>query len=166
MRRSRYRTTTTALISIVSVAAAVVAAMLTTSSVAPALTLAPAGHWVFNQGVRTAQHVDGGTGQVDAAVKAPDAGAASMALQGSDRGYLVAADRVTVFGKSTLTVESSFPLPGAGTEVPVGIETVGDPYLARVSGLASRRREPNRMPHRLMARSSRYVADSASANRR
>ncbi|QJY47930.1 hypothetical protein [Pseudonocardia broussonetiae] len=51
-----------------------------------------------------------------------------LALQGPERGYLVSDGSAAVFGRSTLAVEALIPLP-EGAEVPVGIETVGGPYL-------------------------------------
>lgn len=120
----------TAVVSVLIVALVVIGGLVTTRSALPAVALAPAGHWVVNTASGSALHVDAGTGSVSSRVELP-AGTpeVQMALQGPERGYLVSEGSVTVFGRSTLTVESIELLPAGGQEVPVGIETIGGPYL-------------------------------------
>jgi hypothetical protein len=102
--------------------------MLATGSASPAIAFQATGHWVFNRAERAVAHVDGGTNQVDARVAVPNAGPAPLfTLQGDKQGFIVGRQAVTVFGRSTLTVDNTFPT--AGPEVPVGIEVLGGPYL-------------------------------------
>ena len=134
----------TMIVSVGAVAAMVAGGLLSAGGEAPALTLAPTGHWVFNRSEHAALHIDPGTGRVDAAVTSPDlevtaAGPAPMVLAGADNGYVLAANRVTVFGKSSLTVDAGYPVPDTSAEMPVGIETVGGPYLVyRSTGVVVR----------------------------
>lgn len=116
------------LVSVACVAAVVLALLTATSTLTPAIAFAQTGHWVVNTADRTVVHVDGGTSQVDARVDLPaDAGEPLFALQGERQGFVVSRDRVAVFGRSTLTVDTTIPVEF--DEVPVGIETVGGPYL-------------------------------------
>ncbi len=119
----------TAVVSAVAVVAVVLAATATTThAVNPAVAFLQSGHWVVNRAESTVVHVDAGTRQVDARVAVPATGAdALFALQGDRQGFVVGRSAVTVFGKSTLTVEGT--LPTGQAEVPVGIEVVGGPYL-------------------------------------
>lgn len=127
-----------AAVSAVCVAAVVAGLLLATGAATPAVALAPSGHWVVNAAERAVVHVDGGTAQVDARVELPaDAGEPLFALQGEQQGFVVARERITVFGRSTLTVDTSIPVDF--DEVPVGIETVGGPYLVyRTAGTVVR----------------------------
>jgi hypothetical protein len=115
-------------VSVAVVVAVVAAAMVATGSASPAIAFQATGHWVFNRAESAVAHVDGGTNQVDARVAVPNAGPAPLfTLQGEKQGFVVGRQAVTVFGRSTLTVDSSFPT--AGPELPVGIEVLGGPYL-------------------------------------
>lgn len=114
--------------SVACVVAVVLGATVATSTLAPAVAFAQTGHWVVNSAESAVVHVDGGTRQVDARVELPsDVGDPLFALQGERQGFVVAADRIAVFGRSSLTVDSTIPVEFA--EVPVGIETLGGPYL-------------------------------------
>ena len=118
----------TVLVSVACVVAVALGATVATSTLAPAVAFAQTGHWVVNSAESAAVHVDGGTRQVDARVELPsDIGDPLFALQGERQGFVVAADRIAVFGRSTLTVDATIPVEFA--EVPVGIETLGGPYL-------------------------------------
>ncbi|HVW44748.1 MAG TPA: fibronectin type III domain-containing protein [Amycolatopsis sp.] len=99
-----------------------------------------AGHWVYNSVVGAAFHVDGATANIDAQVPVPgDPG--SQVLQGDTSGYVVGSSRITEFGKSDLSVESTAAAPAA--EVPVGVEGAGGPYLVyRNAGKVVRLGEP------------------------
>ncbi|MER7274629.1 hypothetical protein ABT369_09250 [Dactylosporangium sp. NPDC000244] len=98
-------------------------------SASPGLQFAQAGHWVFNTALRSAFHVDGSTGQVDAEVKVPGGGGEQdgQVVQGEGSGYVVQRSGITVFSKSTLSVEETRTPPA--TERPVVLEVGGGPYL-------------------------------------
>ncbi len=114
--------------SVLVVVAVAAVAMLTVGAANPAVAFQQTGHWVFNRAENSAVHVDSGTRAVDARVAVPGAPQNPVfTLQGQRQGFLVGRQALTVFGKSTLTVESS--LPTGQTELPIGIETVGGPYL-------------------------------------
>jgi hypothetical protein len=133
--RARVPAVATAVLCVVAVAAGL---LLATGAATPAVALASSGHWVVNAAENAVAHVDGGTAQVDARVELPaDAGGALFALEGDRQGFVVGRERVTVFGRSTLTVDTSFPVEFA--EEPLGIETVGGPYLVyRTAGTVVR----------------------------
>jgi hypothetical protein len=117
-----------ALLSLATVAVIVVGVLVASGAAAPAMAFAPTGHWVFNSAENAVVHVDAGTGRLDARVSIPDPGnSPSFAVQGERHGFLVARDKITVFGKSTLTVDSTIPVDQS--EVPVPVEVVGGPYL-------------------------------------
>lgn len=102
--------------------------LVATGSLPPDLVFQQTGHWVYNKVANAAFHIDEGTQRVDAKVDIPEAPADPlMTLEGQTQGFVVARDKVIVFGKSTLTVDSTIPVEF--TETPVGIETVGGPYL-------------------------------------
>ena len=93
-----------------------------------ALQFRQVGHWVYNSTVGAAFHVDGGSKQVDAKVGPFDQDlSGSVVVQGDSRGYVVTGSAVTVFGKSTLTVDTKLSVGSA--ERPEALETVGGPYL-------------------------------------
>jgi hypothetical protein len=124
-RRRRISLITVTLVALLAVATGVVAAV---GSKPPDLTFLDTGHWVYNEVAKAAFHVDSGTQKADARVEIPDAPTDPvMTLQGKTQGFVVARDRVVVFGKSNLTVDTTIPVDFP--ETPVGIETVGGPYL-------------------------------------
>lgn len=133
--RARVPAVATAGLCVLAVAAGL---LLATGAATPAVALASSGHWVVNTAENAVVHVDGGTAQVDARVELPaDAGEALFALEGDRQGFVVGRERITVFGRSSLTVDTSFPVEF--TEEPVGIETVGGPYLVyRTAGTVVR----------------------------
>ncbi|MCE3552379.1 fibronectin type III domain-containing protein [Pseudonocardia sp. RS11V-5] len=117
-----------AVISAVVVAGLVGLATVAIGTAGPAVAFAQSGHWVFNRAESAVVHVDSGTRAVDARVAVPQAGGdEAFAVQGPTQGFLVGRRNITVFGKSTLTVETT--IPSGQDELPVGIETVGGPYL-------------------------------------
>ncbi|RKT72662.1 fibronectin type III domain protein [Saccharothrix variisporea] len=95
--------------------------------VAPGLQFFPVGHWVYNAAFQTAFHVDGSTNQVDARVAVPGVEPGAQVVQGERSGYVVERSRITVFDKSTLSVENAQNPPAA--EQPVVLEVAGGPYL-------------------------------------
>ncbi|CAL9340925.1 hypothetical protein SUDANB95_00266 [Actinosynnema sp. ALI-1.44] len=95
--------------------------------VAPGLQFFQVGHWVYNAAFQTAFHVDGSTNQVDARVALPGVEPGAQVAQGERSGYVVERSRITVFDKSTLSVENAQTPPAA--EVPVVLEVAGGPYL-------------------------------------
>lgn len=111
---------------VITCGAAVTVAVTGAAQPLGGLQFLPVGHWVYNVAVRSAFHIDGATSSVDAQAPVPgDPG--SQVVQGDSSGYVVGKDRITEFGKSSLTVAGSVA-PPAG-EVPVGVETAGGPYL-------------------------------------
>lgn len=117
-----------AVVSVAVVVGLVVAASVVVGAAVPGVAFAQAGHWVFNRSENAVVHVDSGTRAVDARVTVPEADDdPAFAVQGATQGFLVGRRNITVFGKSSLTVETT--LPSGQTELPVGIETVGGPYL-------------------------------------
>jgi hypothetical protein len=126
--QARVRRLPTVLLSVGVVVAVVVSMMIVGGASSPAVAFQQTGHWVFNRSESPVVHVDSGTRQVDARVLVPGAGADPMfGLQGERQGFLVGRKSITVFGKSTLTVDST--IPTGQSEMPVGIEVVGGPYL-------------------------------------
>lgn len=126
-RRWRARSAV-ALPGVLTVVAVVAGLLLATGTATPAVAYAQAGHWVVNAAERSVVHVDSGTAQVDARVELPaEAEDPVFALQGERQGFVVGREQITVFGRSTLTVDSSIPVEF--DELPVGIETLGGPYL-------------------------------------
>lgn len=97
------------------------------SPASPDLQFIQIGHWVYNSEFQSAFHVDGSTGRVDARAMVPGAAQGSQVVQGERSGYVVERSRVTVFSKSTLSVEDTRTPPA--TEQPVVLEVAGGPYL-------------------------------------
>ncbi|WP_238017845.1 hypothetical protein KZZ52_18665 [Dactylosporangium sp. AC04546] len=97
------------------------------TSASPGLQFTQVGHWVYNSAFGSAFHVDGSTNQVDAQVRVPGGEPGSQVAQGEQSGYVVQRSRVTVFSKSTLSVEDTLTPPA--TEQPVVLEVAGGPYL-------------------------------------
>ncbi|MFD9889424.1 fibronectin type III domain-containing protein [Amycolatopsis sp. NPDC059027] len=85
------------------------------------------GHWVYSSELQSALHIDGGTSQVDARASVPGAEQGSQVAQGERSGYVVERSRITMFDKSTLSVENAATPPA--TETPAVLEAVGGPYL-------------------------------------
>lgn len=127
-----------ALVGGLAVAALALGGLTAVGSAAPAIGLAGSGHWVVNRVANTAVHVDGGTRKVDAQVELPAGSGEPLFVAENERqGFVVSRDRAVVFGRSTLTVDTTVPLNF--DEVPVGVETAGGPYLVyRRSGAAVR----------------------------
>jgi hypothetical protein len=124
-RRRRWRRLPTALVALGCVAG-VAAAITGAASPLPGLNFLPQGHWVYNTVLQLAVHVDGATKNIDGTVSVPgDPG--SQVVQGDSSGYVVGRYRITVFGKSSLSVESQVAPPS--DEVPLAIEALGGPYL-------------------------------------
>ncbi|WP_236796586.1 fibronectin type III domain-containing protein [Amycolatopsis sp. GM8] len=99
------------------------------------------GHWVYNSVLNAAFHVDGATANIDAQVPVP-ADPGSQVVQGETSGYVVGSSRITEFGKSTLSVESTTTPPA--NEIPVGLEVTGGPYLVyRNAGKVVRLGDPS-----------------------
>lgn len=99
----------------------------------PGLEFIPSGHWIANPDLGLVVRVDGGTKKPDAQVSVPVT-PGSQVVQDGTRGYVVGKDDVTIFGKSTLSVEATVPAPVKG-ERPVTIETAGGAYsVFRQSG--------------------------------
>jgi hypothetical protein len=116
------------LVTVIAVLAVVAGVVAARAGVTPAVAFAQVGHWVFNRSEQAVVHVDSGTRAVDASVAVPGAADdALFAVQGEKQGFLVGRQSITVFGKSTLTVDST--LPTGQVEVPIGLEVVGGPYL-------------------------------------
>lgn len=125
MSRGRWVTVALALVCAVAVSLSIMAA---TGTQVPALAFKQAGHWVYNRTAGSVFHIDGGTKQVDSKVDLPDADPNTLVtLQGASNGFTVGKDKITVFDKSTLTVDTT--IPADIKEDPVGIEVVGGPYL-------------------------------------
>jgi hypothetical protein len=127
VRRKRFRkrlpTTLVALAGVAAVGAALTAAV----NPVPGLDFLPSGHWVFNAVTELAVHIDGGSPSVDASVSVRGAGPGSQVVQGPDTGYVIGKDKITVFGKSSLSVEQEIAPPS--DETPVAIEALGGPYM-------------------------------------
>lgn len=125
MIRGRWVTVALALVCAVAVSWSIMAA---TGTRVPAMEFKQAGHWVYNKTAGSVFHIDGATKQVDSKVDLPDADPNSLVtLQGASNGFTVGRDEITVFNKSTLTVDTT--IPADIDENPVGIEVVGGPYL-------------------------------------
>ncbi|HEX4226663.1 MAG TPA: fibronectin type III domain-containing protein, partial [Pseudonocardiaceae bacterium] len=85
------------------------------------------GHWVYDSIVKAAFHIDGATTNIDAEVPV-SADPGDQVVQGGTNGYVVGGTKITQFGQSTLSVDGSSTTPSS-TEIPVGIEATGGPYL-------------------------------------
>lgn len=105
---------------------ALVAALTGATKPLAGTQFAVAGHWVYNSVLGAAFHVNGATATIDAQVPVT-ADPGSQVVQGDTSGYVVGSSRITEFGKSDLSVESTIAPPA--DEVPVGIEGAGGPYL-------------------------------------
>jgi hypothetical protein len=128
---------------IVAVVACVGAATAAITGAVTPLTgmrFVPSGHWVYNTVLRAAFHVDGATANIDAQAQV-DGDQVSEVVQGDTSGYVVGRDRITEFGKSSLSVEKTITPPA--DEIPVGIEAAGGPYAVyRNAGIVVRFGEP------------------------
>jgi Fibronectin type III domain len=111
---------------VVACVTGVVAAVTGAANPVSAVRFLMPGHWVYSVALGSAFHVDGATGDVDARAAVPG-GIGDQVYQGDTSGYVVGDSRITEFGKSTLSVESTTTPPSR--ERPVGLETTGGPYL-------------------------------------
>ncbi|GLY97611.1 hypothetical protein Acsp02_48650 [Actinoplanes sp. NBRC 103695] len=113
------------------VAGGVTAAVTDASASTGGLRFAQAGHWFAQsngKGEGSVFRVNGSTGAVDGEVKlyAMDE-AGTQVVQGETSGYVIGKKDGARFGKSTLTVDETFPLPSGERAVP--LEVKGGPYL-------------------------------------
>ena len=119
-----------AAVTIGTAATVVLAGLAGTGSPAKSLDFRQAGHWVYRHTLGSVFHVDGGTKQVDAkadvGVFDADVNGARV-LQGDTQGFVLGPTGALVFGKSTLTVDTTIAV-GSG-EDPIGLEVRGGPYL-------------------------------------
>lgn len=114
--------------SAVFLALAGVIVVAATGTSGPALDFQRSGHWVYNMAQSAMFHVSGATKQVDVRTSNVDGGAGPHPVfQGGTSVYMVSSSKVLVFGKSTLTAESTIPVEI--NEEPVGFEVAGGPYL-------------------------------------
>jgi hypothetical protein len=118
---------------VIAVVATVALAVTGAAKQVPGLEFIPSGHWIANPDLGLVVRVDGATKKPDAQVPVPVT-PGSQVVQDGTRGYVVGEDDVTIFGKSTLSVEATVPAPVKG-ERPVPIETAGGAYsVFRQSG--------------------------------
>jgi hypothetical protein len=113
---------------VIAVVATVTLAVTGAAKQMPGLEFVSPGHWIASPALGLILHVDGATKQSDAQVKVPGVQPGSQVLQDESRGYVVGKDDVTIFGKSTLSVESTAPLPVTGGKA-VQLTTAGGTYL-------------------------------------
>lgn len=106
--------------------AAVTAALTSAAKPLSNTPFALTGHWVYNSVLRTVFHIDGGTTNIDAQLPM-SAAPGSQVVQGDTNGYVVGPTSITGFDKATLQTQQ--PIAAPENEVPLGIETVGGPYL-------------------------------------
>ncbi|WP_434446625.1 fibronectin type III domain-containing protein [Lentzea sp. E54] len=119
---------------VVAVVAIVTLALTGAAKQVPGLEFIPSGHWVANSDLGLVVRVDGATKKPDTQVSVPGLTPGSQVVQDETRGYVVGSDDVTIFGKSTLSVEATVPVPVKG-ERSVPIETAGGAYsVFRQSG--------------------------------
>lgn len=112
-----------------SVAAVVALAATGLGGSAPAHAIRQAGHWVYNSTLGAVVHVNGDSKHVDGKVSLPGLGPANQVTQDDQHGYVIDRrnGRVVVFGKSTLSVESTLSV--GTSERPDVLEVPGGPYL-------------------------------------
>ncbi|SEQ81270.1 hypothetical protein SAMN05216188_105197 [Lentzea xinjiangensis] len=123
---------------VVAVVAVVTLALTGAAKHVPGLEFIPSGHWVANSDLGLVVRVDGATKKPDTQVSIPGLTPGSQVVQDESRGYVVGEDDVTIFGKSTLSVEATVPTPVKG-ERPVPVQTAGGAYLVfRQSGKIAR----------------------------
>ncbi|WP_329793472.1 fibronectin type III domain-containing protein [Lentzea sp. DG1S-22] len=119
---------------VVAVVAIVTLALTGAAKQVPGLEFITSGHWIANSDLGLVVRVDGATKQPDTQVSVPGLTPGSQVVQDETRGYVVGEDDVTIFGKSTLSVEATVPVPVKG-ERPVRVQTAGGAYLVfRQSG--------------------------------
>jgi hypothetical protein len=111
---------------VVACVAGIVAAVTGAANPVSAVQFLMPGHWVYNSALQSVFHVDGPSGNVDAQARVPGQ-SGDQVFQGDVSGYVVGSDRITEFGKSSLSVAE--PTTPPAREKPVGVETVGGPYL-------------------------------------
>ncbi|NKE63338.1 hypothetical protein FXN61_44100 [Lentzea sp. PSKA42] len=119
---------------VIAVVATVTLALTGAAKQVPGLEFMPTGHWIANTDLGLVVHVDGATKKSDTQVSVPGLTPGSQVVQDGTHGYVVGKDDVTIFGKSTLSVEATVPAPVKG-EPSVPIETAGGAYsVFRQSG--------------------------------
>ncbi len=125
---------------VVACVAGVVAAVTGASNPVSAVQFLLPGHWVYTDALGAVFHVDGSTGNVDARGQVPG-GPGDLVVQGDTSGYVVGSSRITEFGKSSLEVVGT--TTPKSRSLPVGVETVGGPYLVyRTEGKIVRLGDP------------------------
>ena len=126
---------------VVACVAGVVSAVTGAANPVSAVQFLLPGHWVYNAALGSVFHVDGSTGNVDAAGRVPG-GTGDQVFQGDTSGYVVGESRITEFGKSSLAVAESTSPPSRRPAV--GVETAGGPYLVyREDGKVVRLGDPS-----------------------
>ncbi|ANZ41577.1 hypothetical protein BBK82_42140 [Lentzea guizhouensis] len=119
---------------VVAVVAAVTLALTGAVKQVPGLEFIPSGHWVANPELGLVVRVDGSTKKPDTQVSVPGLTPGSQVVQDETHGYVVGSDDVTIFGKSTLSVEATVPAPVKG-ERSVPVQAAGGAYsVFRQSG--------------------------------
>jgi hypothetical protein len=125
-RLAAWRTRLPVVAVVVACVAGVVSAVTGAANPVSAVQFLLPGHWVYNASLQSAFHVDGSTGSVNAQAKVPGS-ESDQVFEGDTSGYVVGSSRITEFGKSSLEVAESTTPPSR--KPPVGVETVGGPYL-------------------------------------
>ncbi|MFD5827540.1 fibronectin type III domain-containing protein [Lentzea sp. NPDC060358] len=111
----------------------------------PGLEFIPSGHWIASPALGLVVRINGATRKPDAQVSVPGLEPGGHVVQDEAHGYVVGSDDVTIFGKSTLSVETTVASPVPG-EQPVPIETSGGAYsVYRQSGQIVRLGVPPRV---------------------
>lgn len=119
---------------VIAVVATATLALTGAAQQVPGLEFISPGHWIANPEAGLVVHVDGATKKPDTQMSVPGLTPGSQVVQDGTHGYVVGKDDVTIFGKSTLSVEATVPAPVKG-ERPVPIETAGGAYsVFRQSG--------------------------------
>ncbi|RAS65100.1 hypothetical protein C8D87_105595 [Lentzea atacamensis] len=119
---------------VIAAVATVTLALTGAAKNVPGLEFIPSGHWIANPEQGLVVRVDGATKKPDTQVSVPGVTPGSQVVQDGTHGYVVGDDDVTIFGKSTLSVEATVPAPVKG-ERSVPIETAGGAYsVFRQSG--------------------------------
>lgn len=119
---------------VTTVVAAATLALTGAAKQVPGLEFIPSGHWVASPALGLVVRINGAIGKADAQVSVPGLRTGTRVLQDEAHGYVVGSRDVTIFGKSTLSVEKTVPPPVSG-ERPVPVETAGGAYsVYRESG--------------------------------
>ncbi|HEX7301762.1 fibronectin type III domain-containing protein [Lentzea sp.] len=112
---------------VITVVAVATLALTGAAKKVPGLEFIPSGHWVSSPVLGLVIRVNGATKKPDTQVSVPGLAPGDHVVQDEARGYVVGSGDVTVFGKSTLSVETTVPSPAPG-EPSVPIETAGGAY--------------------------------------